>query len=53
MGKLTTKMGLAVVLSKFSFAFSDKKMGDKEIEFQPSQFILTPINEVKFKIAAR
>lgn len=53
MGKLTTKMGLALVLSKFNFEFTDKSMYDRELEFLASQFILTPAKEFKFKISPR
>lgn len=53
MAKITTKIGLAIVLSKFKFDFSDKTMADKEIDFHPNQFILTPAKEFSFKISLR
>lgn len=53
MGKITTKVGLALVLSKFNFDFCDKTLADKEMEFHPNQFILTPKEIFNFKITAR
>lgn len=53
MAKLTTKMGLSVILSKFKIELCDEEMLDKEIEFHPNQFILTPLKEQRFKVTAR
>lgn len=53
MAKLTTKMGLAVILSKFKFELCDKEMLVKELEFHPNMFILTPNKEHRFKVTTR
>lgn len=53
MAKLTTKMGLAVILSKFKLELCDKQMLDKEMEFHPNQFILTPLKNHLIKVTAR
>lgn len=53
MGKLTSKIGLAVMLSKFNFSFQDKTVADNELEFHPSQFVLTPIKPFNLKISSR
>lgn len=53
MGKLTSKLGLALVLSKFNVELADKTMADKELEFHPVQFILCPLKEFNLKITSR
>lgn len=53
MGKLTTKIGLAIILSKFYLELNDKKMLDKELEFDPKQFVLTPLKTFDIKIFPR
>lgn len=53
LAKLTTKMGLAVILSKFKFELVDKEMLDREIEFHPNQLILTPLKDHFFRVTAR
>lgn len=53
LGKLTTKIGLAVILSKFHLELSDKEMTDKELEFHPGQFVLTPRKPFNLKITKR
>lgn len=53
MGKLTTKIGLAFILAKFKLELSDKEMADKELEFNPKQFILTPQKPFNIKITPR
>lgn len=52
-GKLTTKLGLFTVLSKFSIDFDDKSMADKELEFNPKQFVLTPSKDFNLKLTQR
>lgn len=52
-GKLATQMGLALMLSKFNFELVDKSLVDKEIEFHPKQFVLTPAEEFMFKVSCR
>lgn len=53
MGKLTSKLGLALVLSKFNVELADKTMADTELEFHPVQFILCPLKEFNLKITPR
>jgi hypothetical protein len=53
LGKLTSKLGLALVLSKFSVEFCDKAMADTELEFDTVQFILTPTKTFNLKLTPR
>lgn len=53
MGKVTTKIALAVILSKFSIELQDKELDSKEIEFHPKQFNLTPLKLFNIKITPR
>lgn len=53
LGKITTKMGLAVVLSKYSIEFCDKSMIESELEFDTMQFILTPTKTFNLKVTPR
>jgi len=53
MGKLTTKLGLALMLAKFNFELNDKSFGSKELEFHPSALVLTPVTRFDFKITSR
>lgn len=53
MGKLQTKLGLAMLLSKFSFELVDKSLMTKEFEVHPNQFILTPKDNILMKAKTR
>jgi cytochrome P450 family 6 len=53
LGKLTTKLGLALIMRKFNLELSDKEMCDKELEFHPNQFVLTPLKPFNIKITKR
>ena len=53
MGKLTTKIGLSLILSKFNLELTDKEMIDKELDFHPNQFVLTPQKLFNIKISPR
>jgi cytochrome P450 family 6 len=53
LGKATTKIGLALIMSKFTLEHTDKEMIDKELEFHPSQFVLTPLKPFNLKITSR
>lgn len=53
MGKLQVKIGLATILSKFSFELVDKKLIENEIEFDPKQFILTSKSPALIKVSKR
>lgn len=53
LGKLTAKLGLVTVLSKYSVDFADKTMADKELDFDPRQFVLMPTQKFNFKVTER
>lgn len=53
LGKLKVKVGLAVVLTKFNIELDDKDMTDKEVEFHPKQFLLTPLKSFNLKVSPR
>ena len=53
MGKLSTKVGLVVILSKYNLELVDKELIDKEVEFSPNQFVLTPKKWFQIKITPR
>jgi len=53
MGKLTTKLGLALMLAKFNFELNDKSFENKELEFHPSSFVLAPVTNFDFRITSR
>jgi cytochrome P450 family 6 len=53
MGKLTTKIGLAIIMQKFNLEMVDKDMLTKELEFHPNQFVLTPKKLINLKITKR
>lgn len=53
LGKLTTKIGLAMVLSKFNIELIDKELLKEDLKFNPKQGILTPIKTFDFKVTVR
>jgi len=53
LGKLTTKIGLAIILSKFNLELSDKDLVKGELEFHPNQFVLTPLKLFNIKTTPR
>ena len=53
MGKLQTKLGLAMILSKFSFELVDKSLMHSEFEVDPTQLITTPKEPIMLKVEAR
>lgn len=53
MGKLTSKLALFLLLSKFNFELEDGKMGEKELEFSPKQFVLTLKDKINLKVNLR
>lgn len=53
LGKLTTKIGLAIILSKYNIELNDKNLNFGELEFQESQFVLTPKELINIKITSR
>lgn len=42
LGTTITKIGLAVLLSKFNFEINDETLVDEELKVSPSQFIALP-----------
>jgi cytochrome P450 family 6 len=53
LGKLTTKIALAVIMSKFTLEHTDMEMANQELSFHPNQFVLTPQKPFNLKIATR
>lgn len=53
MGKLTTKVGLALILSKFKLELADKIMIDKELKFHKNQPLLAPEKPFNIKVTLR
>jgi hypothetical protein len=53
MGKLQTKLALAMILSKFSFELVDKSLMHKEFETDPTQLIMTPKEPIMLTVEAR
>lgn len=53
MGKLTTKIGLAVILRKFNVAHTDMSFLTNELEFHPSQLVLTPTKPFNLELTVR
>jgi hypothetical protein len=53
MGKLQTKLGLAMILSKYSFELADKSLMNNEIVFEERQFILSPKENIMLKVRPR
>lgn len=53
LGKLTAKLALAIVLSKFRIEFNDKSMADKELDLHPKQFLTVPLKDFNLKVIPR
>lgn len=53
MGKLTTKIGLAAILSKYKIELSDKEMAHSELKFHPNSFVLLPMKPFNLKLTRR
>ena len=53
MGKLTVKLGLSMILSKFNVELTDKEMMNEVLEFHPNQAILNPLKPFNLKITTR
>lgn len=53
MGKLTSKIGLALILRKFKLELTDASLLHAELKFHPSQGILTPMEHFNLKVTAR
>lgn len=52
MGKLTSRIGLFLLLSKFNFELLDK-CSNRELEFSAKQFVLTLKNDMNMKVSLR
>jgi cytochrome P450 family 6 len=53
LGKLTTKIGLALILRKFNVEHTNEEFLKNEVKFSPSQPLLIPEKSFKFKISSR
>lgn len=53
MGKLTTKLGLSLILSKYNIELNDKEMMHEVLKFNPKQGLLNPMKVFNFKISKR
>lgn len=53
MGKLTTKIGLALIMHKYKLELTDESMANMELKFHPSQGILQPIKNFNLKVTPR
>ena len=53
MGKLTTKIGLSLVLAKFKVELAEENMQNIELEFHPSQPVLAPTKLFNLKVQSR
>lgn len=53
MGKLTTKIGLALILKKFNVAHTDKSLLTNELDFHPAMFVLTPTKPFNLELTVR
>lgn len=53
LGKLTTKIGLALILQKFSVAHTNKEFLTSELDFHPAVFVLTPTKPFNLEISLR
>lgn len=52
MGKMTIKIGLFLLLSKFNFDFAGETP-DKELQFSPKQFVLSLKDELNMRVTLR
>ncbi|KAL7017110.1 hypothetical protein ACKWTF_010253 [Chironomus riparius] len=53
LGKLQTKLGLAMILQKFNFELSDKSLEYGELTFHPNSFVLSPMQSLMYKVSVR
>ncbi|KAL7027306.1 hypothetical protein ACKWTF_005405 [Chironomus riparius] len=53
MGKLQTKLGLAMILSKFTFELVDQNLIHNEFEVDPKMFVMKPRESIKMKAIPR
>jgi cytochrome P450 family 6 len=53
LGKLQAKLGLALILQKFSFELQDKTLAYGELEFDPKSFVLMPLKTILMKSTKR
>ncbi|KAG5681318.1 hypothetical protein PVAND_010767 [Polypedilum vanderplanki] len=53
MGKLQTKLGLAQIMQKFTVECLDKKLKENDVTFNPTSFIITPIEKFNLTVSLR
>jgi cytochrome P450 family 6 len=53
MGKLTTKLGLSLILSNFNVELNDKEMMHEVLKFHPNQLVLNPMKPFNLKVTKR
>lgn len=53
MAKVTTKIGMATVLAKFTVELVDKSLANNELEIDTQQFIHTPLKPFNLKLTPR
>lgn len=46
LGKLQSKLGLAMILHKFNLELQDKSMENQEIKFHTYSLVLSPLNRI-------
>lgn len=52
MGKLSTKVGIASILEKYTVSLGEQHIG-RELEFSKTSFILTPATGINLKFTPR
>lgn len=53
MGKLQTKLGIALILSKFSFELAEKSLEKNELDYDSKTFILCPKYNIMLRAKVR
>ncbi|XP_055531477.1 probable cytochrome P450 6d5 [Wyeomyia smithii] len=53
MGKVQTKVGLAMLLSKFNFRLTDEKQKNQELQLDPRSVILMPVGGIHLAVTER
>lgn len=52
LGKMQTKVGMVVMLQKFRYELEDR-LKNKELEFDPKAFLLSPLGGLKLYVSKR
>lgn len=53
LGKLQSKLGLAMILQKFNCELQDKSLMNRELTFNPKSFLLSPIEKISVNVSLR